>query len=224
MQCPFCKEEIQDGATKCKHCNSAIGGAVGSAAGQPATTDQSDFGARLTLALAMWKENLGDLAVMTLVLMLVIWIPIANIGFIAGYTRSVFKVARGQGKASVGDIFNTWDCFVNLLIYLILLVVASMILNFVPILGFLVSMALSFAAMPGIYAIIDTGKNPVDAFKWSLATIQSDFINWLLAYIVGYVITMIGFILLIIGIVLTMPLGSLIMIQQYERAKPTNPA
>jgi uncharacterized membrane protein YvbJ len=26
MQCPFCKEEIQDGAIKCKHCGSMISG------------------------------------------------------------------------------------------------------------------------------------------------------------------------------------------------------
>lgn len=216
MQCPFCKEQVQDGAIKCKHCNSNIGAATG----LTASAGQGDFGELFTTALNVWKANLGDLAVLTLVLLLVVWIPFANIGFAAGYTRSVIKVARGQGKAAVGDLFNAWDCFGNLFVYVLLLMIAGVVLNIVPILGALASMALGFAAMPGIYAIVDTKRGPIDAFKWGLESIQANFVNWLLAYIVGYVIAMAGLILLFIGIVLTAPLGMLIFIQQYERVKP----
>lgn len=31
MQCPFCKEEIQEGAIKCKHCGSTLSGSMSSA-------------------------------------------------------------------------------------------------------------------------------------------------------------------------------------------------
>lgn len=215
MQCPYCKEEILDGATKCKHCNSTIGAATG----QLAPLGQGDFGEIFNSALNAWKANLGDLVVLTLIFMLVVWIPIANIGFIAGYTRSVIKVARGQGKAEVGDIFNAWDCFANLLVYLLLLMIASIVLGVIPILGAIAALALGFVAMPGMYAIIDGGQGAIDAFKWSLASVQANLVNWLLTYIVGYVITMAGFILLFIGIILTAPLGMLIYVQQYERVK-----
>ena len=216
MQCPYCKEEVLDGAVKCKHCGSNIG----TAPVQSGISGQGDFGELFTTALNIWKGNLGDLVILTLVFMLVVWIPIANIGFIAGYARSLIKVARGQGKAQVGDIFNAWDCFGNLLVYLILTLVAMVVLNFVPLLGQLASIALGFAVAPGMYAIIDNKRSAIDAFKWSSQTIQANFVNWLLAYLVGNIIACAGLIALFIGIILTAPLGALINIQQYERVKP----
>ncbi len=216
MQCPYCKEEVQDGAIKCKHCNSTIGKAIlpSVAAGQ------GDFAEQFSSALNLWKSNIGGLAVLTLVFLLVVWIPIANIGFIAGYTRSLLKVTRGEGKAEVGDIFNAWDCFGNLLVYLILLFIAAAVLGVIPILGALASMALGFVAMPGMYAIIDKNQGAVDAFKWGMVSIQTNLVNWLLAYIVGSVISALGIFLLFIGAILSMPLGMLIIVQQYERVKP----
>ncbi len=216
MKCPYCKEEIQDGATKCKHCYSNIG----AVSGQTASGGPDDFGELIGGALKLWQANLGDLAVLTLVFILVVWIPIANIGFIAGYIRSLIKVARGQGKAEVGDLFKAWDCFGNLFIYLLLLLVAAIVLHIVPLLGSLASMALGFAAMPGVYAIIDGKLRSIAAFKWSLETIRANVVNWLLAYLAGYVIAMAGLVLLFIGVILSAPLGLLILIRQYERVKP----
>ncbi len=213
MQCPYCKEEVLEGAVKCKHCGSNIGTA-------PAISGQGDFGELLTAALNIWKGNLGDLVLLTFVFMLVVWIPIANIGFIAGYTRSLIKVARGQGKAQVGDIFKAWDCFGNLFIYFILSLIAMIVLNFIPILGQLASLVLGFVVVPGMYAIIDGRRSAVDAFKWSIGTIQTNFVNWLLAYLVGNVIACAGFIALFIGIIVTAPFGALINILQYEKVKP----
>ncbi len=216
MQCPYCKEEIQDGATICKHCKSNIG-----ATSLPSVSvGAGDFGELVGTAVNLWKANLADLAVLTLVFILVLWIPIANVGFIAGYVRSVLKVARGQGKAAVGDLFSAWDCFGSLLGYVVLVLVASVFMNFVPILGFLAAVALGFAAMPGFYAIIDGKMGTIDAFKWSLESIQANFVNWLLTYIVGYVITIAGIVVLFIGIVLTAPLAMLIYVLQYDRVKP----
>jgi hypothetical protein len=163
---------------------------------------------------------MGDLVLLTFVFMLVVWIPIANIGFIAGYARSLIKVVRGQGKAQVGDLFTAWDCFGNLFVYFILSLIAMVVLNFVPILGQLASVALGFVVAPGMYAIIDNKRGAIDAFKWSLETIRASLVPWLLAYLVGNVIACAGLIVFFIGIILTAPLGALINIYQYERVKP----
>jgi hypothetical protein len=216
MQCPYCKEEVLDGAVKCKHCGSNIG----SSPFQTTVSGQADFGELFIASMNLWKAHLADLAILTLVFMLVVWIPIANIGFIAGYTRSLMKVARGQGRAQVGDLFNAWDCFGNLLLYFILNLIALVILGFVPFVGSLAAMAVGFIVAPGLYAIVDNKCGTIDAYKWSFESIQANFINWLLAYLVGNVIACAGLIALVIGIVITAPFGALININQYERVKP----
>lgn len=216
MQCPFCREEIHDEAIKCKHCGSN----VAPRSVQPTSAGQADFCELFNTAMNNWKANLADLSILTLVFMLVVWIPFANIGFIAGYTRSLMKVARGQGRPQVGDLFNAWDCFGNLLLYFILNLIAVVILHFVPIVGSLAAMAFGFMVTPGLYAIIDNRCRTMDAYRWSLEAIQADFVNWLLAYLVGNVIACAGLIVLFIGIIVTAPFGALITIQQYERVKP----
>ena len=213
MQCPYCKEEIQDGALKCKHCGSML-----PSGGATTIAPAADFGEIFNTALALWKDNLKDLALLTLVLILVVWIPIANIGFIAGYVRSLIKVARG-GKAQIGDLFSAWDCFVNLLLFFLVTLAAGVILSFVPVIGGIASVVLGFFLVPGMYVIVDRNMGAIDACKWSFDTIQRDFVNWLLAYLVGNVIACAGLIAIFIGVIFTMSLGSLIIVGQYERHK-----
>lgn len=215
MQCPYCKEEVLPGAIKCKHCGSVIGGPPA----PPAALNSNDFGDLFTRALNIWKEQLVDLILLTLVFVLIVWIPFANIGFIAGYTRSLMKVARGEGKARIGDLFNAWDCFADLLIYLIFFLAAGFILHFVPIIGPLATALLGFLVCPGLYAIIDKRHGAVDAFTWGVGSIQANFVTWLLVYLVGSIVSCTGAILFGIGIILTAPLGTLIIIQQYDNVK-----
>ena len=83
------------------------------------------------------------------------------------------------------------------------------------------AMAFGFIVAPGMYAIIDNKCAAMDAYKWSFETIQANFVNWLLAYLVGNVIIFAGFVVLFIGVILTAPLGQLLLIHQYEQVKPS---
>lgn len=221
MQCPNCQAENSAEAKHCAQCGASLATSPVIPAAAGSASYQSNFGDQFNASLIIWKMNLADMAVLTLVLLLVSWIPVANIGFFAGYARSILKVMRGEGRAQVGDLFNAWDCFGNLLVYALILFVTSAVLNVVPVLGALASAAVGFAAFPGFYLIIDRKSNFADAIKWSISTIQAKPVDWLLTYIVGMVVSGIGALLLFVGVILTMPLGALVMAQQYDNNKPT---
>jgi hypothetical protein len=169
-------------------------------------------------ALGLWKANLASLAVVTLVFCLVVWIPILNIAFIAGYLRALIKTVRGETVA-VGDLFSAWDCFGSLLAYVVLIMVACLVLSLIPILGALAALALSFIVAPGFYAIVDQGTPPIEALKWSWKAFRADMGNWIAVILVGGIIAWLGMIALIIGVIITMPLGYLLPVLQYETQK-----
>ncbi|WP_298438817.1 zinc ribbon domain-containing protein [Geobacter sp.] len=181
-------------------------------------TPADDFGGLVTRATRLWTENFGNLLVLSLVFVLVAWIPIANVGFFAGYTRAILKVARG-GKAETGDIFRAWDCFGDLFVYLLLVIVAQLVLNHVPFLGQVAGFVLSVVVAPGIYGIVDRKMKFMDAFRWSLEAIRGDLVGWLLAVLIGGIFMAVGMLLFFIGIVLTLGWGSLVMALQYDRGE-----
>ncbi|BBA71860.1 zinc ribbon domain-containing protein [Geobacter sulfurreducens] len=182
------------------------------------TAPSDDFGGLVTRATRLWTGNFGNLLVLSLVFSLVAWIPVANIGFLAGYIRAVLKVARG-GKAEPGDIFRAWDCFGDLFVYLLLVVVAMFALNHVPVIGQVAGFVLSVVVAPGMYGIIDRRMKFMDAFRWSLETIRGDLAGWILAVLVGSIFTAVGALLLGIGIIITLGWGSLVMALQYDKGE-----
>lgn len=179
-------------------------------------TVDDDFGGLINRATTLWRENFGDLLLLSLVFALVAWIPLANVGFAAGYTRQILKVARG-GKARPGELFGAWDCFGDLLVYLLLLVAAQFVLMHVPVFGQVAGFVLLVAVTPGIYAIVDRRMKFMAAFRWSLETVKTGFVNWLLAVVIGGIFAAAGALLFGIGIVITLGWGYLVLALNYDK-------
>ncbi len=213
MQCPSCGKELAEGSISCPYCFKQF-----AAASRGGALTDDDFSMQFNRATTLWKENLGDLALFTLVFVLVGWIPIANAGFGAGYVRGLITLSRG-GKPKVGDIFSAWDCFVNTLVYGLLFFAVMLVASFIPFIGPVIHFAVVIFGVPGFYPVIDRNMNAIDAIKWSIATVQRHFLPWLLAVLVGGVISSVGALALLVGIIFTYPWGTLLVIQQYELRK-----
>jgi len=181
-------------------------------------TNDVDFGTIINRATNLWKGNFGTLVLVSLVFLLVVWIPVANVAFVAGYTRAILKVARGE-KAEVGDLFRAWDCFGDLFVYLLLVILAQFAVNHLPLLGQLAGFVLSVVVAPGMFGIIDRQMKFMDAFRWSLQQIQGDLVGWLLAVLIGSIFISVGALLLGIGIIMTLGWGSLVMAMQYDKGE-----
>jgi hypothetical protein len=214
MKCQSCGKEITERSEFCPHCFARVAGSSSIGA---AHFDE-DFGILFNRATELWKDNLGDLVLFSLVFILVGWIPIVNAAFFAGYARGLLSLSRG-GKLKNGDIFSAWDCFGNTLAYGIIFLAIIIAAGFIPFFGHIAQFAVLIFGTPGLYPVVDRNMNAIDAIKWSIATVQHHFIVWLIVVLVGGVLSSIGMAAFFVGVIVTLPWGTLLLIQQYERVK-----
>jgi len=176
----------------------------------------NSFGELVSAATGKWKDNLGDLAVVSLVMLLLSVIPFANIAFLAGYIRALLKAARGE-KPVVRDLFTAWDCFASMLVYVVIVAVVMIGVHFIPILGPLINTLISIVITPGLFAVADRNMEALDAFNWSFAVVKRNPMRWVLVVLVGGLLAAVGSVGVVIGLILTMPWGYMIVTLQYER-------
>ncbi len=223
MKCNSCGKEIVEGSSSCPFCFSKVsstGPEPEHGPPPPPPPTGEDFGALFNRATNLWKDNLGDLVVLTLVFVLLGWIPIVNVAFFAGYLRGLIKISRG-GKAEPANLFSAWDCFGNAFVYALLFFIAMIAAGHVPFFGRLAQCAVTILGTPGFYRVVDRNANAIDAVQWSFGAIQRHPVPWLLAVLVGGLLAGSGTLALFFGIVITLPWGILLIIQQYEKASAT---
>ena len=170
-------------------------------------------------SFGLWKQNMGQLVILTLLLLLLCWIPLVNLVLCAGYVRCILRLCRGE-QFETADMFRAWDCFVPLLTYAVILVLASILLSIIPIVGIPVASVLSAIAMPGFIAVTEHRLGAIDAFKWSFNTLLDDPVGWLIALVLSSVLSSLGALFFGLGALFTLPLAAIIYTSQYLKHLP----
>lgn len=172
-----------------------------------------------TNSVRQWKQSLIPLVIVTLLLLLLTWIPLLNLVIAAGYCRYILRLCRNE-TAETGELFRAWDCLIPLLLYSVILVVISFILMIIPIFGVIIATLLTSITLPGFIAIVDRKMGIIAALKWSVSTILDDPIGWGFTLICSIILTSLGALLFGLGALFTIPLATIIFIQQYLHHQP----
>lgn len=186
----------------------------------------------------LYKQNFGVFLVPSLIAMLLSFTGILAGPMMAGMILITFALLdKKEPKPQVNDLFKGFDHFVQTLLFVIvwgiLLVVANIILNFIPCLGQILAIALSFlvqtALMFGLFLIVDKKMDFWPASMASLEKVKTNFFPFLGLALIAGILGGLGAILCGVGLFLTLPLYFCIMSIAYREvfgsgASPTPPA
>lgn len=194
-----------------------------------------DIAAALRRGFDLYKENITTLLLATLLAMV---IGSVTVGILAGpmfaglYLIALGLVDKQAPKPEIGDLFKGFNFFVPSLVLFILVIVASLvgqfILGLMPVLGFLLSLLYSFAlstfVMFALPNIVDRKMDVVPAIQASVETVKSNFWLFLGLNIVASVVSSLGMIACFVGVIVTAPLYVTTLAVVYRDLHPAQSA
>jgi uncharacterized membrane protein len=183
------------------------------------------FGKYIEDAFKIWKENLGLMAGMGAVMVL-----LGSLCFIlmlifapAAFVMALALVDGKQPKPVIGDLFKGTQWLKQMLILFGLGIgvgLLCLIFAWIPIIGSLgvmvVSYGLGTACFFVVPFIVDRNLETIPAIKASWALVKPNFFPILGLYLIASLIGSIGFAACCIGIIVTIPLTWLITASAYR--------
>ena len=173
------------------------------------------FGEWIQEGFNLYKANMGVLIVASLIAVL---LSALTLGILAGPMMAgmiyIGLAIYDKRPVQAGDVFKGFGYFLNsfllVLVWGLIMIVASIVLNIIPILGqaasLCVSLALPALLMFSIFLIVEKGAAFWPASMESINMVKTNFWPFLGFGIVAGIIGSIGSILCGIGVILTVPL------------------
>lgn len=198
------------------------------------STQELEMGDVISEGWKVYKENFGLLLGATLVVVL---ISCCSCGICMGpMTCGLFMmidrlICKDVNKPVLGDLFKGFDVFAqSFLTWLVIAVVGALIslaLNFIPVVGNLASLILSFAIGPimtwSFLLIVHQKMKGMEAVGFVLReTFNGPFILPLLTVLVASLVGSLGIIACGVGIVFTLPIAYTASAVAYRKLFSTN--
>ena len=188
---------------------------------------QVKFGEWIEKGFNLYKENIG---ILILVSLLAGVLCVASLGILAGpmlagLTLITLGLFDKKGpKPEVGKLFDGFNYFLNsflfILVWGVVIFVASLILAFLPVVGQLASIFLAYAAqallMFGLFLIVDKKMDFWPASMESINKVKINFWPFLGLSAVASIIGGIGVIVCVVGIIVTFPIQFCILTVAYR--------
>lgn len=190
---------------------------------------QVKFGEWFEKGFNLYKENLGTLILASLLAGV---LSVVTLGILAGpmlagvLLITLELIDKKEPKPQAGKVFEGFNFFLNSFLFIIVwgvvIFIASSILAIVPLIGQLASLFLIYAAqtllMFGLFLIVDKKMDFWPASMESINRVKTNFWPFLGLFIVASLIGSIGAIAFVIGVIVTAPIQFCIMTVAYRDA------
>jgi len=185
------------------------------------------FGEWIEAGFSLYKENFVVLVLANLIAAI---LSAVTLGILAGpmFAGLIIIILacldKKEPKAEIGDIFKGFDFFLDSFLFVIIWgaisIVITLLLNFIPCAGQVLSMfvgiIISTIIMFGIFLIVDRKMNFWPASMASINLVKTNFFPFAGLVIVATVLGYIGGLACGIGIIITMPIGACILAVAYR--------
>lgn len=179
-----------------------------------------DFGTEMSNGFNLFKENMWPMVIAGLVSSL---LSSFSCGIIAGpMTVGMLLIIRRflkkeQPAPEVGDLFKGFSFFLNSFLFILLFILVSVVLSFVPLLGQVASFFLGAFMWWGLMFIAFENLSVGDAIKKLInETTSGDFFLHLLFAVVAGLISSAGVLACCVGVFFTVPISYCMMVCCYE--------
>ncbi len=187
----------------------------------------SKFGDYIKEGFDLYKENLSVLILASLIAYLLTGVTIGILAgpMFAGLIQIVLRLHdKEQPPPTVGDLFQGFQFFLPsflfTLVWTLIIGAACLILMFIPCIGTLLILGLTFAGMAflmfGLYLIVDQNMDFWPASMASIEKVKTDFFPYLGLALVAAIIGEIGTIACGIGVFITAPIYFTILAVTYR--------
>jgi uncharacterized membrane protein len=176
----------------------------------------------------LYKENFGTLVLASLVAVALSAVTVGILGgpMFAGLLFICLGLYdRRQPPPQVGDVFKGFNVFVQsflfVLVWGLIILVISAVVNVIPVLGQLLSLVLVYGAqallMFGLFFIVERGESFWAASMESINTVKTNFWPFLGLGVVASIIGSVGAIACGVGIIITWPIQACILTVAYRQ-------